>query len=136
MNDRTREILFGENREENALSIPLFDLDMKSVETGTYESRFNTLEDRIEAYLISKYSKEGYEIYKPSSGRLLLKKDGVYNLIYFILDSESEREEWNARKYMKDYSVFILRDRYVKERKGITSLSLDDAFGSFNFSTR
>lgn len=135
MNENTRSILFGEWNEEK-FSLPLFDLDRKSVTDGSYETGSTTVEDRVEEYLIDKYSKEGYLVYKPSSGRLLFEKDGIYSLIYFIFDSESEREEWSAGAYSGDYSVFILRDRKEKEKKGLKSLTLDEAFGSFNFSSR
>lgn len=135
MNDNTRSILFGEWKEEK-VSLPLFDLDRKSVTNGSYETGSTTVEDRVEEYLINKYSKEGYLVYKPSSGRLLFEKDGIYSLIYFIFDSESEREVWSAVSYSGNYSVFILRDRKEKEKKGLKSLTLDEAFDSFNFSSR
>lgn len=154
MNDKTLSIIFREEVEFDLLSpsvtINYFDLlEKKPVEkTVTYPLIYNAVRkgetvpprEKAVRYLMEHLHEDGYTLYKPFQGNiecdLLAGKDGEYLLFIFVLDSESERKLWPVDRIEGEYRIFVIRDRGTEERKGVTALTLDEAFDSFNFSSR
>lgn len=154
MNDKTLSIIFKEEIEFDLLSpsvtINYFDLlEKKPVEkTVNYPLIYNAVRkgeivsprEKAVRYLMEHLHEDGYTLYKPFAGNiecdLLAEKDGEYLLFIFVLDSESERKLWPVESIGDKYRIFVIRDRGEEERKGVTALTLDEAFGSFNFSSR
>ncbi len=154
MNDKTLSIIFRKEVEFDLLSpaitINYFDLlEKKPVEkTVTYPLIYNAVRkgetvpprEKAVRYLMEHLHEDGYTLYKPFQGNiecdLLAGKDGEYLLFIFVLDSESERKLWPVESIGEKYRVFVIRDRGEEERKGVTALTLDEAFDSFNFSSR
>ncbi len=125
-------------------SIPVYDIK-KDEETGEslslLDEKWNlTAEKKAERYVITRLFNEGYTLSKAVDGcddvGFIAEKDDKKALLVFVLDSESEKRMWLGEEVKESYSVFIIRDRIVRECEGIEGVTLDEAFSSFNFLSR
>ncbi len=125
-------------------SIPVYDIKIDE-ETGEslslLDEKWNlTAEKKAERYIITRLFNEGYTLSKAVNGcddvGFIAEKDEKKSLLVFVLDSESEKRMWLGEEVKKSYSVFIIRDRIVRECEGIEGVTLDEAFSSFNFLSR
>lgn len=125
-------------------SIPVYDIKIDE-ETGEslslLDEKWNlTAEKKAERYIITRLFNEGYTLFVAVNGcddvGFIAEKDGKKSLLVFVLDSESEKRMWLADELKESYSVFIIRDRIVRECEGIEGVTLDEAFSSFNFLSR
>ena len=145
MTKTTLDILFKTlPSTKTSFSIPVYDIgkneDMGETVSPGDEKWNLTAEKKAERYVLIRLLNEGYNLSVAVDGTenvgYIVQKDGKKALLVFVLDSESEKRVWLSQKVKESYAVFTIRDRIVKESTGVETVTLDEAFSSFNFLAR
>lgn len=137
MKRETEERIFSKDFRES-VGIGIYDLKSGSPagEEYTYPVEGRTSAVEAEICLLEKIRDAGYEVYKPVPFNLLVVTPSGPVIIILVLDSESERMVWEALNFRDKYTPVVIRDRKMKEPGGLASVTLDEAFDSFNFLNR
>lgn len=152
MNENSRKLLFPEEIPHDLFvserSIQVYDVE-KNASTGdevSFPYPYNvavggnwavTAKVRLERYLCQKFQDEGYIVripeFRGERFSLLVEKGGKRILLILALESEDEAAVWRSAELQRAYSIVVIRDCEMKEPSGATSITVDQALGSFNF---